>query len=1418
MFDTTTRIPATQRAAHAFAVSDMLLQQIDLGKSVSRADLTIMMAKATGASDSTGAWNLRDAYDACEIAIARHISRNPLPELSRDTITRLDAITRLFPTHSYRTEDQVLLQQFSTPPAIGILVGAAVQAGPDDILVEPSAGTGLLAAFLAHSVEKMLLNELDEYRAALLALAFPAAHVQSIDGVRIQFPANPPTIAILNPPFSRSGGAIVDPFAAARHLLAAVKALRPGGRAVAIMPGWFGPSGKYATSYAAIAAIGAIRADVALNTGYYAKHGTTAAVRLMVIDKVPGKPVAPTIATMDQAIGLIQNLPPRESLRAVVPIQKPAIPVRTTSILTNARSAKPIAPTAPKRAASARPVELAYSPRATPLAAEDADGLYVPYRVSRMDFENAREHPTALVESAAMASVLPPAPTYRPLLTEAAANNLSNAQLETIVYAGQSFENDLPGTYIFNPKTDNIELHAEGTTRRRGFFLGDGTGAGKGRQVAGIIMDQWLRGNKRHIWVSKSAALVEDARRDWQDIGGAPLDIRPLNDWPLGSPIGMESGILFVTYATLRSERAEKGSRLDQVLQWIGTNDEKRNQFEGVIAFDEAHAMSNAAPQLTSRGMSTGSEQGLAGLRLQNRLPRARVLYVSATGAVEVTNLSYAARLGLWGFGTAFATRETFIETIRASGISAMEIVARDLKLQGLYTARALSFKGVEYDILEHPLTPEQISIYDTYAHAWQIIHQNLHKALAASGVTDEMTGATLNAAAKSAAMSRFESTKQRFFSQILLTLKLPSVIQAIEEAVSAGDCAVVQLVSTAESMLDRRMAEATPDQLAAGDIDLSPREHVFDYLQNAFPIQQMESFIDENGSARARPALNSDGNTLVSDEAIQIRDDLMEVLCSLPGVSTALDEIILHFGENNVAEITGRSKRIIENPDGTRQIKRRSAGSNVAETAAFMEDRKRILCFSDAGGTGRSYHADKRANNQRRRHHFLLEPGWKAAEAVQGLGRTHRTHQAVPPIFRPVTTDVRGEKRFISTIARRLDALGALTRGQRQTGGQNLFNEADNLESPIAATALHRWYKLLVGGKLTSTTLSAFSHLSGLTLVDPQGQILENLPPIQRWLNRLLAFPINLQNNIFDEYFSLIQAQIDALTASGKLDLGIESYPCSTATVEENILLRTDPITNAETRLLTLKTQRPKRYTPLETALSLTKASRRRQFCRNTQSHRVGIVYESHSVLTDEGAIEKRLRLMRPHKSTIFNEDDFLESNWKPCPKDEFNSAWIAETDHLATETESETIYLATGLLLPVWDKLPADTTRVLRVCATDGQSWLGRHILAKTLPLVCAKFQIAGPAQLSAADIIDAAMNGPEPIAVPGTKMQLVRRRVNDQNRFELLSFPITELGFLKSLGAFTEIISYKTRLFIPGVDVLDRIIKANETKAAA
>ena len=178
---------------------------------------------------------------------------------------------------------------------------------------------------------------------------------------------------------------------------------------------------------------------------------------------------------------------------------------------------------------------------------------------------------------------------------------------------------------------------------RQGFFLGDGTGAGKGRQIAAVIMDRWLAGERRHVWITKNEALLEDARRDWEALGGLQLDLQPLSRWKLGQPVTMSEGILFVTYPTLRSGRAED-TRLDQILAWAGED------FDGVIAFDEAHAMANALGGSSIRGKVKGSEQGIAGLRLQNHLPRARVLYASATGASEIANLGYTSRLGLWGW------------------------------------------------------------------------------------------------------------------------------------------------------------------------------------------------------------------------------------------------------------------------------------------------------------------------------------------------------------------------------------------------------------------------------------------------------------------------------------------------------------------------------------------------------------------------------------------------------------------------------------------------------------------------------------------------------------------------------------------------------------------------------------------------
>jgi hypothetical protein len=177
---------------------------------------------------------------------------------------------------------------------------------------------------------------------------------------------------------------------------------------------------------------------------------------------------------------------------------------------------------------------------------------------------------------------------------------LSDAQLESVVYAGEAHASHLAGTYTVDETYDLVSAapaDAKDAVRfRRGWFLGDGTGAGKGRQVAAIILDNWLRGRRKALWISKSDKLIEDAERDWTAVGGYRSDIVPLSRFRQGAPVTLAEGVLFATYATLRTQaRGDKVSRVQQIIGWLG------REFDGVIVFDEAHAMANAAGERRRR-------------------------------------------------------------------------------------------------------------------------------------------------------------------------------------------------------------------------------------------------------------------------------------------------------------------------------------------------------------------------------------------------------------------------------------------------------------------------------------------------------------------------------------------------------------------------------------------------------------------------------------------------------------------------------------------------------------------------------------------------------------------------------------------------------------------------------------------------
>jgi hypothetical protein len=730
-----------------------------------------------------------------------------------------------------------------------------------------------------------------------------------------------------------------------------------------------------------------------------------------------------------------------------------------------------------------------------------------------------------------------------------------------------------------------------------------------------------------------------------------------------------------------------------------------------------------------------------------------------------------------------------------------MELVARDLKALGLYTARALSFAGVEYDVLEHELTPQQTAIYDAYADAWAIIHANLACALEATRVVDGATGATLNANAKSAALSRFEGCKQRFFGQLLLSMKLPSLIPAIEADVAAGQAVVVQLVSTGEAMLDRRLADLTPEEREALEIDLSPREYVIDYLTAAFPTRQMRVFTDAEGNTRSEPMSDEEGRPVHSRDAVRARDELIEQLCALPPIGTALDTLTERFGTDAVAEVTGRTRRLVVDADGRKRLENRTARSSLVETDAFMRGDKKILVFSDAGGTGRSYHACLGAANQARRIHYLLEPGWRADAAIQGLGRTHRTRQASAPLFRPVTTDVRGERRFISTIARRLDSLGALTRGQRQTGGQNLFDPADNLESRYAKDALIGWYHLLFAGKLSSVSFGRFQELTGLKLQGEDGCLSEDLPPVQRWLNRLLALRIDLQNAIFDEFLGLVEARVAAAREAGTLDVGVETVPVDTFEILDDRVIRTDPRSGATTHLLRIELARRLRPMSLERLLELYGSRPDSVRMVNARSGKAALRINARSLMSDEGLPIARYELIRPLKREHLPCERLHETSWEPASAEAFAEAWRAEVREAEMTSRRETLHLATGLLLPVWDKLPDDHVQVIRIAAGDGRSLLGREIPAAAIPDLGTKLGLDISLDVPPDELASTVLRTGKPLPFRGPEeLTLKRSLVNGSQRLELAGFSPARLPWYKAQGCFTDIIRYQTRLFVP------------------
>ena len=418
-----------------------------------------------------------------------------------------------------------------------------------------------------------------------------------------------------------------------------------------------------------------------------------------------------------------------------------------------------------------------------------------------------KPHPTKIVESASFRAVQPPPPTYQPALAPAVIANgwLSNIQYESVVYAGMR----------------HSQMLGHGA-QRAAYFIGDGTGTGKGRQIAAIILDNWNQGRRRSVWVSKGWAMLDVCRRDLDDLRAQCIPLKPLPHTNVADGLtAFFEGVVFCSYHHLTKGRpvvCSKGHeyqvtrctsklafcglcfsplkgnhwtcmecsddndricdfcfalkaqhRVAALVEWMRGSKTVSNRAkgDGVLALDECH---------TAKTVTTKTAAGIS--LLQRCLPNARVVYASATGASSLEHLSCLYRLGLWGEGEEMKTFDQF-QNFLSRGVlpedtpasksapyhmmggrlERLELLALEMKARGMYCSRSLSWKDTEFEVRSTESSQATIALYNQCVELWVSILRWIMARKA-----NKKCGISMQA---------YWSAHQRFFKQLLLSAKV---------------------------------------------------------------------------------------------------------------------------------------------------------------------------------------------------------------------------------------------------------------------------------------------------------------------------------------------------------------------------------------------------------------------------------------------------------------------------------------------------------------------------------------------------------------------------------------------------------------------------------------------------------------------
>src|SRR5690606_25532307 len=111
-------------------------------EALARARLNAILNRQFGGSDADGRWSVQDAHRALDLAQVRWLrDRADLTAASslHDADRAFAQLEKSLPSQTVRSEEQIELQQFATPPRIAWLLARASALRLGETVLEPSA-------------------------------------------------------------------------------------------------------------------------------------------------------------------------------------------------------------------------------------------------------------------------------------------------------------------------------------------------------------------------------------------------------------------------------------------------------------------------------------------------------------------------------------------------------------------------------------------------------------------------------------------------------------------------------------------------------------------------------------------------------------------------------------------------------------------------------------------------------------------------------------------------------------------------------------------------------------------------------------------------------------------------------------------------------------------------------------------------------------------------------------------------------------------------------------------------------------------------------------------------------------------------------------------------------------------------------